>query len=69
MLKYFDRNKKDLENSREVSYEEGEQFYKKGDLNLFIESSAKLGLNIEKIFARAAYILCEENENQKKDSI
>ena len=62
-------NKTDLENSREVSFEEGEKFYKEHDLNLFMESSAKSGFNIEKIFAQAANILNEENEKAKKDII
>ena len=42
-------NKVDLENDREVSYEEGLQFAKKYNLNFF-ETSAKTALNVEKAF-------------------
>jgi len=62
-------NKNDLENKREVSFEQGEQFYKEHDLNLFMESSAKSGFNIEKIFAQAAYILYEENKKINKNIV
>ena len=41
-------NKVDLENDREVSYEEGLQFAKKYNLNFF-ETSAKTAYNVEKV--------------------
>ena len=42
-------NKVDLENERQVSYEEGQAFAKKHDL-VFFETSAKSSHNVEKAF-------------------
>ena len=42
-------NKIDLENKREVSYEEGKNFAEENEL-LFFETSAKEGNNIQEIF-------------------
>ena len=42
-------NKKDLENERKVSYEEGESFAKKNGL-IFLEISAKIPNNIVEVF-------------------
>ena len=42
-------NKKDLENKREVSYEEGESFAKKNGF-IFFETSAKIPYNIVEVF-------------------
>jgi len=46
-------NKKDLENKRQVSYEEGEQLAKENGL-LFLEVSAKTALNVEEAFFQSA---------------
>ena len=46
-------NKIDLENQRQVSREEGEKFCKDNKLNGFMESSAKTGINAQKIFIKA----------------
>ena len=43
-------NKKDLENERKVSYEEGEKMSKDLGFFSFFESSAKEGINTEEIF-------------------
>ena len=49
-------NKIDLNNKREVSYEEGENFAKNNSM-LFYETSAKNGDNIENIFYNSAEII------------
>jgi len=46
-------NKKDLENKRQVSYEEGEQLAKENGL-LFLEVSAKTAFNVEEAFHQSA---------------
>lgn len=59
-------NKSDLNEAREVPTEKAEQFMKDNDLKLFLESSAKTGLNINKLFAEAAIFLYEEFLNALK---
>ena len=66
-------NKSDLEAEREVTTEQGENFYKQNNLNLFLESSAKTGFNSQKIFIKAAEILYEDftkyqDENSSNDN-
>ena len=61
-------NKKDLEMKREVTYQEGEKFYKDHCLNMFLETSAKTGFNAKKVFIEAANILYEENKKYKERS-
>ena len=66
-------NKTDLEEEREVTTEQGENFYKQNNLNLFLESSAKTGFNSQKIFIKAAEILYEDftkyqDENSSNDN-
>ncbi len=46
-------NKNDLENERQISYEEGETFAKENDL-LFLETSAKTSKNIVMAFNLSA---------------
>ena len=50
-------NKIDLEKERQVTKEQGEKFCKDSKLNLFLESSAKTGVNAQEIFIQAAKIL------------
>ena len=50
-------NKVDLENKREVTKEEGEAFMKQNKMDLFMEASAKTGINVQEIFIRAAKML------------
>ena len=66
-------NKIDLEAEREVTTEQGENFYKQNHLNLFLESSAKTGFNSQNIFIKAAEILYEDftkyqDENSSNDN-
>ena len=53
-------NKIDLEKEREVTTEQGENFYKINKLNLFMEASAKTGINAQNIFIKAAEVLYED---------
>ena len=53
-------NKSDLEDKRTVSIEEARQIYDDLELDYFIESSAKTGLNTDKIFVQASKILYKE---------
>ena len=59
-------NKSDLNESRKVPKERAEQFMKDNDLKLFLESSAKTGININRLFAEAANFLYEELLKMKK---
>jgi small GTP-binding protein len=60
-------NKNDLPN-REVTYEEGEKFKNEYNLKIFMESSAKTGFNVDKIFENAIKILYVKHEKLKKFS-
>jgi small GTP-binding protein len=66
-------NKKDLNEKREVTLEQGEKFYKEKQFQLFVETSAKTGENIQEIFLESARILFNDfvdyNENSRKSSI
>ena len=53
-------NKIDLENERKILKDEGEKFKKRNKFDLFLETSAKTGINCKNIFEEAAKILCED---------
>lgn len=53
-------NKNDLEDKRTVSTEEAKQLYNDLEMDYFIESSAKTGLNAKEIFIQAAKLLYYE---------
>ena len=57
-------NKIDLEEKREVSYEEGKNFAEENNL-LFCETSAKDGNNIQEIFLESATLLVDKIENKE----
>ena len=59
-------NKIDLEKERQVSKEEGEKFAKDNNLSLFLESSAKTGVNSQEIFIQAAKVLYRDYLNYQK---
>ena len=71
-------NKVDLEKEREVTTEQGENYCKQNKIDLFMESSAKTGLNTQNIFLKAAELLFDnynkyqnkknENENEENDN-
>ncbi len=49
-------NKIDLENERQIMYEEGDSFAKENNM-LYIETSAKTGQNIETLFLKSVEII------------
>ena len=53
-------NKCDLESDRQVTYEEGLQFQNDNKLDYFIETSAKLDLNIKEVFMSCVKIWYKE---------
>ena len=55
-------NKADLEDKRQVTYEEGSIFAEKNGM-LFFETSAKNGKNIEEIFIKSSYEIAKKIEN------
>ena len=57
-------NKIDLEEQREVSYEEGKNLAEENNL-LFFETSAKDGNNIQEIFLESATLLVDKIENRE----
>ena len=53
-------NKADLEEERQVTYEEGEQLKNFYDILYFKETSAKTGLNVTEVFVEAAKLLYKD---------
>lgn len=67
-------NKADLEAEREVTTQQGKDFSTTNKMNVFMEASAKTGLNAQNVFIKAAQILYEDynkyqdqNEDTKTD--
>ena len=54
-------NKSDLEDKRQVSYEEGQDLAEKNEL-LFFETSAKDGINVEEVFINSAKEIAKKIE-------
>ena len=54
-------NKSDLDDKRQVSYEEGKELADKNEL-LFFESSAKDGINVDEIFVNSAKEIAKKIE-------
>lgn len=61
-------NKYDLNNERVISFEMGERFKEENRLDYFVEASAKLGFNTEKIFKKAAMLLYRSYLEYKTDN-
>ena len=59
-------NKADLEDKRVVSYEQGEKKKEEYGFDLFLETSAKTGLNAQKLFFEAGKILEAEHTQLKE---
>ena len=53
-------NKADLEDQRKVEKEEGEKIKNDYELDLFMETSAKTGMNATELFAEAAKLLFQD---------
>jgi small GTP-binding protein len=60
-------NKIDLEKERKINKEEGEMFSKNNNISLFLETSAKIGFNTEKIFIEACRLLYKDYLTHKKN--
>ena len=56
-------NKNDLNDKRQIEFEKGNQFAKDYNFDLFFETSAKSGLNVQNILIDAAKILYLEYMN------
>ena len=67
-------NKLDLENERQVEKEEAEKMKYDYGFSLFMESSAKSGMNVKEIFVEAAKLLYKDyiefrvNESLEEDN-
>ena len=53
-------NKIDLEDQRVVETRQGETLKKNLGINMFMETSAKTGINAKELFIEAARLLCDE---------
>ena len=68
-------NKADLEERREVNKEVAQKYKEDYDLDYFLETSAKTGMNAQEIFIQAAktlykdYNLYHQNEKKNKEKI
>lgn len=62
-------NKSDLEEHREVQFSEGESLKNNYNLNEFMETSAKNGINTKELFLKAGMLLYNEHKNYKAVSI
>ena len=60
-------NKADLEEERAVTTEEARKFVEQYELDFFMESSAKTGLNVQEIFIQAAKVLYKDFLSYSKD--
>ena len=63
---YMIGNKCDLEEQREVNYEEGEKFAQENNIH-FNESSAKENININEIFEECTKIICDNIDKEIYD--
>ena len=60
-------NKADLEEKRVIMKETAENFKKEYDLDLFMETSAKTGMNAQELFIEAAKLLCKDYNTYKSE--
>ena len=62
-------NKADLENNRHVDKSLAEELVKEHNLDFFIETSAKTGLNAQEIFIKAAKVLFEDGKKYTENDL
>ena len=62
-------NKSDLEEQREVQFSEGEELKNRYNLEEFIETSAKNGINTKELFLKAGVLLFNEHKKNKAVSL
>ena len=60
-------NKADLSEERVISKEMAEKIKEDYELDYFMETSAKTGLNIQELFVKAAKVLFEDYSDYKKE--
>jgi len=60
-------NKADLEESREINKERAQKYKVDYDLDYFLETSAKTGMNAQEIFIQAAQALYKDYIEYRKD--
>ena len=58
-----------MEENREITEEEAENFKNHYDLDLFMEVSVRTGENITEIFVEAAKLLYNKYEKNKRDKV
>lgn len=58
-------NKADLEDSRLINQEQAKKFQSDYDIDLFMETSAKTGMNSKELFVEAAKILYNDYSKYK----
>lgn len=64
-IKYLLGNKKDLENEREISEEEGENFKEKFSFKYFLETSPKTDYNLKNLIKKISISLYEKIKKDK----
>jgi len=62
---YLIGNKVDLEDQRQVTKEMAKKFCENNDINFFVETSAKTGINVEYLFIEAAKTLYNQHMKYK----
>ena len=64
--KFLIGNKADLEECRLINREQALQLQKDFDIDFFMETSSKTGMNIQELFVEAAILLYKEYGKYKK---
>ena len=64
---YLIGNRADLEDEREVTKERAIEFCKQYNIDMFFETSAKTGLNVEEVFSLAAKELYTQAKEQEEE--
>ena len=62
-------NKIDLENEREISFNDGLEYAKKNNFDYFFESSIINGINVDNIFIKSSILLFDDYINNHYDDI